>query len=223
MRKTKSFRVIQGGKKQAEEKKKRILKKKRDVYNDNFWFYLGDDDKKALYYGMNAVAMFPGERSCDRNRACEIWKVAEMVCMLLGGLTYRQVMVMFPIGKDFDGEKWGAKDYYSTVSWLEEHGLDSRISDVEDFLWNYYNSTIMRFGVARLTIIDQLRRFEGQKSLMESFADEFGVDTWVMHADKGYAWNSSTCRTARIVPPKKRHLLKVVEGACGETAERGEE
>lgn len=204
--------IIKGGKDVAEKKKKEIREQKKEIYNNNFWFWLGGDDAKALYYGMKSVEMFRQEDVHMVNDAWEAWKTAEIVCKVLESMTYKQVMSVFPVKKDFDGWRFEAKDYYSTMEYLDGYDLDGLIENVDDFLWSYYNDTIMRFGINRLMILDCIRRLEGQQSIMQSFADEFGLDTYIMHEDKGYAYNTSTQRTAKIKSCRRRHGFKILKG-----------
>ena len=45
------------------------------------------------------------------------------------GLTPRELYQLFPIEKEYDGDKWGTKDYYYCIQEIKEIGLDTPMDE----------------------------------------------------------------------------------------------
>ncbi|WP_144518108.1 hypothetical protein [Bacillus thuringiensis] len=59
---------------------------------------------------------------------------------IIGRITPREFMTIFPIAKEYKGKKYGMKDYFSTMRSMKEMGMDTRIGEnVQKFLWSYHN------------------------------------------------------------------------------------
>lgn len=72
------------------------------------------------------------------NRYQELKKVMETI----GRLTPMELLRMYPITKEYDGEKWGTKDYFYTMDKLKKRLADKPIGDAQDvacLLWDYQN------------------------------------------------------------------------------------
>ncbi|MEC3607520.1 hypothetical protein MHB78_05130 [Bacillus sp. FSL K6-0138] len=139
-----------------------------------------DDFKKIAFTGIKLINL---EKARSR-RSLEVkMRLIEFIQTVIGELTPRELMQMFPIRKQYDGEKFGMKDYFSTVHAVKEKGFDNCIGteeEVFDFLWNYQNPDISLFMVTSVTTVSALRRASGQKSLFEEFADKNDIAVDVM-------------------------------------------
>ena len=72
------------------------------------------------------------------NRYQELKKVMETI----GRLTPMELLRMYPITKEYDGEKWGTKDYFYTMDKLKKLPADKPIGGAQDvavLLWDYQN------------------------------------------------------------------------------------
>ena len=72
------------------------------------------------------------------NRYQELKKVMETI----GRLTPMELLRMYPITKEYDGEKWGTKDYFYTMDKLKKLPANKPIGDAQDvacLLWDYQN------------------------------------------------------------------------------------
>lgn len=76
--------------------------------------------------------------------------VGEVIIRSIERLTPRQMINLFPLKKEFDGERYGCKDYFYARKSVEEYGLDRRIENAVDFLWDYQNDDLARFMVEYL-------------------------------------------------------------------------
>lgn len=120
---------------------------------------------------------------------------------------------IFPIDKEYDGEKYDMKDYFYTRKYIDEFGEDRVIGDeIEEFLWEYQNRTIRIYMVKTLKIMSSIRRFETGKGIMEGFLEEQGVPTYTMHEGvdgKQYIENNQTGEISEVKKPRPRYLRVV--------------
>lgn len=63
-------------------------------------------------------------------------------------MTPAQVLMMFPLKKEFDGSQYGEKDYFYSRNFIKEYGLGKRIVYAPEFIMEYCNDDIIRFLVS---------------------------------------------------------------------------
>lgn len=132
---------------------------------------------------------------------------------LMGRLTPVEFMKMFPIPKEYDGEKYGVKDYFSTIKEVSKYLQDKPIGDkITEFLMEYYNWDIMEFEVVKISTISDIRRMEGQKGVFEEFAEQNGLHLQTFYQDGNEMVDSETGERFEIAKPKNplRKLFSVV-------------
>lgn len=81
--------------------------------------------------------------------------------------TPRQMMELFPIKKEYDGERFGWKDFFYTMKTIEKYGLDRKIEDAVDFLWDYQNDDLARFMVQYLCFAGKAYRKQTGRSMAQ--------------------------------------------------------
>lgn len=102
----------------------------------------------------------------------------QIIHSFISNLTPRQFEAIFPIVKDYDGERYGTKDYFSTRKMIDEIGRDNPIGDnVGKFLFDYHNWNVTYFVVDEMSVLSSLNRIKGGKGLMEQFKDETCLDS----------------------------------------------
>ena len=85
----------------------------------------------------------------------------------------------FPAIKTYDGQRYGGKDYFTSMRVLQEsEPFDGDIVKVQDFIWSWHNFTLGGFMLAGIHILDELRAMEGKTSIMEEWADIMGVQVY---------------------------------------------
>lgn len=112
----------------------------------------GDDLARYIFlavkaYGKENPAEFnhtKAYKSCleIENRYQELKQVMETI----GRLTPMKLLRMYPVTKEYDGEKWGTKDYFYTMDRLRRLPADKPIGDAQDvavLLWDYQNWDLM--------------------------------------------------------------------------------
>lgn len=106
-----------------------------------------DDLKKFVFLGVKAFGEeYQKNRRRSKIHSCEeiewIYKRTNAVMKAIGFLTPAELIQLFPITKDFDGGKFGSKDYFWTIDKTKPLPRDKPIGteqDVADLLWDYVN------------------------------------------------------------------------------------
>lgn len=60
----------------------------------------------------------------------------------IGRLTPMELLRLYPVDKEYDGKKWGTKDYFYTMDKIKKLSADKPIGDAQDvacLLWDYQN------------------------------------------------------------------------------------
>ena len=93
---------------------------------------------------------------------------------LLAHLTPRQLLNTFPPTKDYDGERYECKDYFSTMEAVRAFPMDEPIGadGIDHLLWDYMNPTISVFMAQRMSLVDSFLKSQGKPGMIESF---FGI------------------------------------------------
>ncbi len=86
-----------------------------------------DTVKKIVFYGVKSIITKSKPTTYDE--AMHDFQLISVVKGLVGKLTPREFMTIFPINKKFDGDKYQMKDYFSTMESIEEIGMDTVIGE----------------------------------------------------------------------------------------------
>lgn len=128
------------------------------VYSD--WNQSRDNLKRAVffavkYYGLERIDRRHSREPGTYEQVSNDFNFLECVKTLMKQLTPRKIMSIFPISKEYDGEKWDCKDYYFTVEKLKDFQLDIPLGDerLEEFLWCYWNEDLFAFDFVSISII----------------------------------------------------------------------
>lgn len=214
------FEVIDGGKEKKYNARKELRQKKSDIWKK--MFLKSTSIHKAVVCGVKYISYADINTETGYDELNIMIVNMDTVTMALSMITYNDLMRLFPIRKDFDGRKYEAKDYWSTMEWLEGKDLDAKIGDdVDDMLWSYYNDDIMQFGIKKLLIVDKVRKASGRRSVMEDFIDfinkdappEQQIHTYSINREEGYIYDNMTGKTQPLITPKRKKpdYLKVIK------------
>ena len=91
----------------------------------------------------------------------DIFTVREFYNIFASKLTYREFMEIYPIDKRYDGDRWGTRDYYSTMEFLSDIDLDSQIGgekQVMDLFWEYDNWELLDVASASMCVMSAMSR-----------------------------------------------------------------
>lgn len=167
--------------------------------------------KKLIFYGVRVVNT---KQNPPADEVLQGFQFADTVQFLIGLLTPAEFANLFPITKDFDGHKYGVKDYFYTrdyIKTLPDEPIGST-KQVMEFLWEYHNWEISEFAVNVLGYVSDLRELEGQPSIMKEFCDNNGIKTYTMHTDqkgKKFMVDNETGKSFRVKRKRPRYLKPV--------------
>ncbi|WP_195837982.1 hypothetical protein [Tissierella pigra] len=172
--------------------------------------------KKTVFYGVKSIITRPRSDYITREEVEQRFQTINIIQDCIGLLTSREFMNIFPIAKEYDGDKWQVKDYFYTMNYINTLDLDAPIGTGEkalNFLWEYYNRDILRFVVEGMCCMSDLRKLQGQPSLMEEWATKNAIKTYTMHTDSRgnqFLLDKKIGTTAKVSKPRPKHL-KVIK------------
>lgn len=198
-------------KKERAKKKQFLCNKYKKLYESYLYGIDGHDFnvEKALLFGIKYIVSVDVDTETEYEQFLRLMITIQDIVSLLGNISYRKFIEMFPIIKEYDGKKWECKDYFSTMEYLNTKDLNQLIgNDGPELIWQYYNYDVMNFGVKQCLIQDRLLRVSGRKGLLESFFDEVApgkeITTYTIHKKEGYIYNNKTGKTEKLRKPRKR-------------------
>ena len=219
-----NFTVVSGDKGKVQDKQakreqlymKAFVRELDTISAYSYWNQCRDHLKRAVFY---AVKYFSLER-IDRRHSTEPrtleqvnadFSLLECVKMLMGQLTPREMMSMFPIEKEYDGEKSGCKDYFYTIEKLKDFDLDKPLGEegLEDFLWCYWNDDLFAFDVVSMFIISNMYKAQTGEGIMERWLKDQGIGTYTINQEKGIIQDNQTGEIHKL--SKKPSHLKIVK------------
>lgn len=156
-----------------------------------------DEFKKIVFLSIKKMALVRGNDGLETELN---FMLHDTVCEMIGCLTPRELMQMFPITKTYDGEKYQAKDYFFTMEMIDKHGLDNEIGTATDavhFMFDYVNATIDVFLVNCITAMEALHVENGGKT----FFEEMGIESY--HIENGEMVSDWTGESVGKVAPRK--------------------
>jgi hypothetical protein len=172
--------------------------------------------KKAIFYGLKYVTSKPEPKTITREIAESEFNIVCILKSMMGMFTPAEFTTMFPIEKEFNGHKYGFKDYFYTRDYVNSFPQNEPIGEdaIVHFLWEYMNWDITDFNVYSMGCISNLRKLEGKTTLAEELADVMGWKTYKMYTDakgKQYLLDRETGKTMKVRKPRPRYL-KVIKG-----------
>lgn len=137
-----------------------------------------------------------------------------LISSIVGLYTPREFMRLFPIQKDYDGEKSGIKDYFYCMNYITEIGLDYPIGDkASEFLMEYWNRDINFYMVTWMDIVSAMDVIQTGRDHMLDFFKENGLHFRTMHQEGDYMVDDEIGERHKICKPKNpmRKLFSVVK------------
>lgn len=110
----------------------------------------------------------------------ERYYFSELILRLIASITPSRLIRIFPINKEYDGERWETKDYFYTKKMIDEHGWDNPINEAFEFIWDYDNWELRMFWVNHSRLISDMRVAQGQPGIMETWAAENNIPLYSM-------------------------------------------
>ncbi len=119
---------------------------------------------------------------------------------LIGRIKLKNLIKIFPIDKDYDGDKWGCKDYFFTMDVLREKGLDNAVGrdGVFDLMWDYENRDLREFTVFYMSCMSAMYKQQTGVGIAEKFCEDNGIGTYTMDRENGLVIDNQTGEIAKV-------------------------
>jgi hypothetical protein len=137
--------------------------------------------KPLVFYAVKLLSVC--ERRATPDLTIQIYFFAEH---LIGQLTPRELMEIFPVEKRFDGAKWGVKDYFTTMDAVRAHGMDVPLhesANLSKFLHDYQNPDVSDMVVNFMCALSDWHERKKGYGFMEKFSAMTGVPLYHLSPD----------------------------------------
>lgn len=140
--------------------------------------------KKAVYGFVRTLNMV------DSGDAEDKFGIYQSILSITGKMTPREFMETFPVTKDFDGHKYGAKDYFSVMEGIkDQYPLDKPIiPDGEDthgtmfeFLMKYSNMYTDELTISIMMNISAMHKMATGNDILDDFMISQGKEPLKKH------------------------------------------
>ncbi len=204
----KKFEIINGNKEECGEKQQQKAAKMVDLWGRQYqnavkdafrrtsqvqyWFQ--DDLMKVAFIGVKWIIAYKNLRYWN-NRVLNcvesleeknlMYQILDNLFKIIGYIRLKNLIITFPIEKEYDGDKWGCKDYFYTMNVLKKNNLENAVGrdEVFNLLWDYVNDDLRTVAVEYMNCISALHKEQTGESLIENgmeeiFKPEKSEDEW---------------------------------------------
>ena len=175
-----------------------------------------DITKQTIFYGVRYINSL-NLNTTDHDPEV-VFRLASFLQRVIGRLTPRELLTVFPIAKTYNGERFECKDYHYTMNYIQTLGMDTVIGEkADELLWEWLNKHTQIFVVQMLSAMDKIRRQQGKQSMIQEF---FGdkITTYRKVSDtKGreFMIDTTTGERHKVVKRMPRYLRLVKEDKNG--------
>lgn len=212
-----NFYVLEGKKlinyKPTEKHYQRALVKFGETFAENPE-YLEKNKDKMLFLLIKIMGKEKRDiRKQENDFVYGMFAILQMVENLVSECTPREFMRLFPIQKDYDGEKYGVKDYFYCMDYINRIGIDKPIGEkASEFLIEYWNWDINHYMVTWMSVVSAMDIIQTGRDSMMDFFEENGLHFRTMHQEGVYMVDDETGERFEIKKPKSpmRKIFTVV-------------
>lgn len=195
-----------------------------EIYEENkgkdFADYPQEDLMKIAFSGIKYVnAVHEIRKENERNatgyqqtleESQAVFQLLDAIFTIMGYITLKNLIITFPIEKDFDGHKWECKDYFFTMKVLSEMDMDKPIGrdNIVDLLWDYENDDLREAYVDFMCATSAIYRSQTGKGIAEKFCEDNGIGTYTINNETGIIRDNQTGHTMKL---KKRSNIQIVK------------
>ena len=143
------------------------------------------------------------------NDSQAIFNLIDVIFTIIGYIKLKNLVITFPITKEYDGDKWQSKDYFFTMDVLSKMDWDKPIGrdKVYDLLWDYQNDDLREACVGFTCAMSAMYRSQTGKSIAEEWCDDMGVTSYTLDKENGIMRDNQTGEIMKI--KEKSHLQSV--------------
>lgn len=141
------------------------------------------------------------------NEPKEMFNMTDAIFSVIGYMTLKNLVITFPITKDFDGHKWECKDYFYTMEELSKLDWDKPIGRdyVLELLWDYENDDLRNTYIDFTTCMSAIYREQTGKGIAETWLEKQNILTYTFNDEIGVMQNRKTGEIHKI-SNKSSHL-----------------
>lgn len=167
-------------------------------YPENFKHY--------LYLAVKFIPKVFDFKNHYDTREIEQWfKLISDIGNMISQLTPREFLNMFPVEKEYDGQKYQTKDYFFTMDAINQMEIDNPIGEqVHKFLFDYTNWDINFYMVTWMGIVNRMHQEQGGKDIALEFFEEQGTPLHPLYEKDGYLVNGETGEKFKLEKPKNK-------------------
>lgn len=171
--------------------------------------------QKLVFYGVKYVVTNSDREDTTREQAERDFQLISIIKSLVGLLEPSEFVEMFPITKDYDGDKYQTKDYFYTRDYINTLDSNVPIGEKEDplmFLWEYTNKDIENFNIKSMLALSKLRQIDGHPSIANEWADMNDIKTHTMHTGANgqeFFIDDTTGKTVKVKKKRPGYLRLV--------------
>ena len=128
----------------------------------------------------------------------------------MGYIKLENLVITFPVKKEFDGDKWECKDYFYTMDVLSKMDWDKPIGrdNIVDLLWDYQNDDLRHAYVEFMCATSAIYRSQTGQGIAEQWCDDMGIPTYTINKETGVVMDNQTGETTKL---KKNNNLQIVK------------
>lgn len=138
------------------------------------------------------------------------FNLIDAIFTIMGYIKLKNLVITFPVTKDFDGHKWESKDYFYTMEVLSKLDWDKPIGRDKffDFLWDYENDDLRNVCVDYMCAMSAISRSQTGRGIAEQWFDDMGIGTFTINKEIGIVKDNKTGQTTKL---KSRSNLQIVK------------
>ena len=138
------------------------------------------------------------------------FNLIDAIFTIMGYIKLKNLVITFPVTKDFDGAKWECKDYFYTMDVLSKMDWDKPVGrdNISELLWDYQNDDLREAYVEFMCATSAIYRSQTGKGIAEQFCDDIGIPTYTINKETGIIRDNQTGQTTKL---KSRSNLQVVK------------
>lgn len=131
----------------------------------------------------NKVAGIMSEQTLDEAQA--MVDIMNILFTVIGNIKPKNIITTFPITKEYDGDKYCCKDYYTTIEKFSGIDMDKPLGrdNALKFLFDYQNNELKGLYIEFIDAASDIYRSQTGKSFGEKFCEDNGVDTYTFYDD----------------------------------------
>lgn len=137
-----------------------------------------------------------------------LYDTIDRVYSFIGFLTIRDLLSIFPIRKDYDGELYQCKDYFYTVEALSKMDWDKPIGrdNVFSLMWDYCNEDLERILMEYMCLVSDLHKKKTGKGFAEVFSEMYNIPSYSINKDAGLIQDNQTGEIIKMDNKKQSHI-----------------